>query len=94
MDSKAAVIKSEMMRTRADLDRKIDELQERARDLSPRRYAARHLPENALDRAIGGVLTLVGLRMAWKHFRLRLSRREQLRAAVAGHDSWSDAPRI
>jgi hypothetical protein len=94
MDSKAAVIKSEMMRTRADLDRKIVELQERARELSPRRYAARHLPENALDRAIGGILTLVGVRMAWKHFRSRASRREQLRAAIAGYGSWSDAPRI
>jgi hypothetical protein len=94
MDSKAAVIKSEMMRTRADLDRKIDELQERARDLTPRRYAARHLPENALDRAIGGILTLVGLRMAWKHFRSRASRREQIRAEATGYGSWSAAPRI
>jgi hypothetical protein len=84
-----------MMRTRADLDRKIVELQARARELSPRRYAARHLPENALDRAIGGILTLVGLRMAWKQFRSRASsRREQLRAEVAGYDSWSAAPRI
>lgn len=94
MDSKAAVIKSEMMRTRADLDRKIVELQERAREMTPRRYAARHLPENALDRAIGGILTLVGLRMAWKHFRSRSSRRAQLRSAMAGYDSWSAAPRI
>ena len=94
MDSKAAVIKSEMMRTRADLDRKIDELHARAQELSPRRYAARHLPENALDRAIGGILTLVGMRMAWKHFRSRPRRREQLRAAVAEYDSWSAAPRI
>ena len=94
MDSEAAVIKSEMMRTRADLDRKLVELQARARDLSPRRYAARHLPENALDRAIGGLLTVVGVRMAWKQFRARSSRRQQLRAAMAGYDSWSAAPRI
>jgi hypothetical protein len=94
MDSKAAVIKSEMMRTRADLDRKLGELQTRARELSPRRYAARHLPENALDRAIGGILTLVGMRMAWKHFRTRASRRDQLRAEVTGYGSWSAAPRI
>jgi hypothetical protein len=94
MDSKAAVIKSEMMRTRADLDRKLVELEERARDLTPRRYAARHLPENALDRAIGGILTLVGLRMAWKQFRSRPRRREQMRAAMTGYDSWSAAPRI
>jgi hypothetical protein len=88
MDSKAAVIKSEMMRTRADLDRKIVELQERARDLSPRRYAARHLPDHALDRAIGGILTLVGLRMAWKQFRSRAARRDQLRASVVSYGSW------
>jgi hypothetical protein len=94
MDSKAAVIKSEMMRTRADLDRKLVELETRARELSPRNYAARHLPENALDRAIGGVLTLVGVRMAWKHFRSRVSRRQQLRAEVAEYGSWSAAPRI
>ena len=87
MDSKAAVIKSEMMRTRADLDRKIDQLEMRAREMSPRRYAARHLPENALDRAIGTVLTLVGLRMAWKHFR-RPARRDQLRAVMEGHGGW------
>jgi hypothetical protein len=88
MDSKAAVIKSEMMKTRADLDRKIDELQERAREMSPRRYAARHLPDHALDRAIGGILTLVGLRMAWKQFRSRAARREHLRAAVVSYGGW------
>ena len=88
MDSKAAVIKSEMMRTRADLDRKIGELQERAWELSPRRYAARHLPDHALDRAIGGILTLVGVRMAWKHFRSRAGRRDQLRAAAVSYGGW------
>ena len=55
MDSEAAVIKSEMMRTRADLDRKIAQLEVRARELTPRRYLQRYLPENALDRALGGV---------------------------------------
>ena len=88
MDSKAAVIKSEMMRTRADLDRKIGELQERAREMSPRRYAARHLPENAVDRAIGGILTLVGLRMAWKQLRSRPRRRDRLRAVMEGYGGW------
>ncbi len=94
MDSKAAVIKSEMMRTRAGLDRKIVELQARARELTPRRYAERHLPDNILDRAIGGLLTFVGARMAWKHFRSRQSRRARLRAEVADYGSWSSAPRI
>ncbi len=55
MDSEAAVIKSEMRQTRANLDRKIAALETRARDLTPRRYALRHLPDHALDRAIGGV---------------------------------------
>ncbi len=90
MDSEAAVIKSEMIRTRANLDRKIGELEERAREFTPRRYAERHLPEHALDRAIGGILTLVGLRMAWKQYRYRHrhARREQLRAAVANYGGW------
>ena len=88
MDSEAAVIKSEMMRTRADLDRKIAELEIRARNLTPRRYAQRHFPDHALDRAIGGVLTLVGLRMAWKQLRHRTGRREQLRSEVVAHGGW------
>ena len=88
MDSEAAVIKSEMMRTRADLDRKLEALESRARDLTPRRYAQRHLPENALDRAIGGILTLVGLRMAWKQLRNRNGRRQQLRAQLTAYGCW------
>ncbi len=88
MDSEAAVIKSEMMRTRADLDRKLEALESRARDLTPRRYAQRHMPENALDRAIGGILTIVGLRMAWKQLRNRNSRREQLRAQLTAYGCW------
>ena len=88
MDSEAAVIKSEMMRTRADLDLKFAELEARARDLTPRRYAQRHLPDNALDRAVGGILTLVGLGMAWKQVRQRRNRRAQLRSAVAAYGSW------
>jgi hypothetical protein len=77
-----------MMRTRADLDLKIAQLEARARDLTPHRYAQRYLPDNALDRAVGGILTLVGLRMAWKQVRQRRNRRAQLRAAVAGYGSW------
>ncbi|HEY6361704.1 MAG TPA: hypothetical protein VIX63_11400 [Vicinamibacterales bacterium] len=77
-----------MIRTRADLDRKIAQLEIRARELTPRRYARRHLPEHALDRAVGGILTLVGLRMAWKQVRQRRNRRAQLRAAAVGHGGW------
>jgi hypothetical protein len=88
MDSEAAVIKSEMMRTRANLDRKIGELETRARELTPRRYAERHLPDHALDRAIGGLLTFVGLRMAWKQLRQRNGRRQQLRDEVVAYGGW------
>ena len=69
MDSEAAVIKSEMMRTRANLDRKIAAARDAAQELTPRRYAQRHLPEHALDRAVGGILTLVGLRHGLETFR-------------------------
>jgi hypothetical protein len=88
MDSEAAVIKSEMMRTRADLDRKLEALELRARDFMPHRYAQRHLPDHAIDRAIGGVLTLVGLRMAWKQLRNRNGRRQQLRAQLTAYGCW------
>jgi hypothetical protein len=69
MVSEAAVIHSEMSRTRAELDRKITELQARAHELTPRAVAKRYLPENALDYALGGILTLVGTRMAWRRLR-------------------------
>lgn len=69
MDSEAAVIRSEMSRTRADLDGKLSELGIRAHELTPRAVAKRYLPENTLDYTIGGILTLVGARMAWKQFR-------------------------
>jgi hypothetical protein len=55
MDSEAAVIRSEMSQTRADLDRKIAELEARAHALTPRAVASRYLPEHAMDYAIGGV---------------------------------------
>ena len=69
MASEAAVIRSEMSRTRMELDRKISELEIRAHDLTPRAVASRYLPEHALDYAIGGVLALVGARMAWSRYR-------------------------
>ena len=69
MASEAAVIRSEMSRTRMELDRKISELEIRAHGLTPRAVVSRYLPENALDYAIGGVLTLVGARMAWSRYR-------------------------
>ena len=71
MVSEAAVIRAEMNQTRGELDRKITELEVRARDFTPRAVAKRYLSENALDYAIGGILTLVGTRMAWRQLHAR-----------------------
>jgi hypothetical protein len=82
MDSEAAVIRSEMSRTRAELDHKLTLLEERARELTPRRYWERHKPAFFLDRAIGGMLTLIGLRMTLGYVR-RSRRRARARRAVS-----------
>jgi hypothetical protein len=66
MDSEAAVIRSEMSRTRADLDRKLTRLSARARAMSPRRYAQRLMPEYLWERVIGGTLLVAGSVMAWR----------------------------
>ena len=79
MDSEAAVIRSEMSRTRAELDQKLTLLEERARDLTPRRYWERHKPDFFLDRAIGGMLTIIGLQMTLGY--VRRSRRRRVRTA-------------
>lgn len=71
MDREAAVIRSEMSHTRVELDRKLTRLETRARDMSPRRLARRMMPAYLLDRAIGGLLTLVGASMAWRRLRPR-----------------------
>lgn len=83
MVSEAAVIRAEMNQTRGELDRKITELEVRARDFTPRAVAKRYLPENALDYAIGGILTLVGTRMAWRQ--LHAARNG---ATSGGQSSW------
>lgn len=88
MDREAAVIRSEMIQTRADLDRKLTRLGARARELSPRRVARRYMPDYALDRAIGAVLTFIGTRMAWRQYRARHDRRAQVRAAMASYGRW------
>ena len=89
MDREAAVIKSEMSQTRAQLDRKIALLEERARELRPSAVAQRHLPDFLLERAIGGVLTLIGMRMAWSLFKKRsYARRREVREAVTAYGRW------
>jgi hypothetical protein len=88
MDSEATVIRAEMSQTRADLDRKLAELQSRARDMTPRKVVQRNLPEYFAERVIGTVLTLAGLRMAWHQYRGRISRRARVREAVASYGRW------
>jgi hypothetical protein len=89
MAGEAAAIRTEMSHTRASLDRKIAELEVRAKELTPRAYAERHLPEYLMERVIGGVLTLVGLRMAWSLFHKRHDRRRRdVRTAMASYGRW------
>jgi hypothetical protein len=66
MDREAAVIRSEMSQTRADLDRKLTRLGARAREMSPRRYARRLMPEYLWERVIGSTLLVAGSLMAWR----------------------------
>jgi hypothetical protein len=88
MDREAAVIRSEMIQTRVELDRKIARLEERARELTPRAYAQRHMPDFLLDRVIGGILTLVGIRMAWSALRRARSHRGHVRQAMVAYGRW------
>jgi hypothetical protein len=88
MDREAAVIRAEMSHTRAEIDRKLELLEARARDLTPRRLSQRYLPEYALDQAIGAGLTLAGLAMAWSHWRNGHDRRARVRAALESYGRW------
>jgi hypothetical protein len=88
MDREAAVIRSEMNQTRADLDRKLELLQERAREMTPRRYVQRHMPDYAADRTAGALLTLTGLFMAWRMYQGRVRRRARVRAAMESYGRW------
>jgi hypothetical protein len=88
MDREAAVIRAEMIATRAQLDQKLTRLEERAREFSPKQYAREHMPEYFVDRAIGGVLTLIGIGMAIRMFRARRLRRAEVKAALASYGRW------
>ena len=88
MDREAAVIRSEMSQTRRDLDQKLSQLQERAYEMSPRRVVQRYMPEYMLERVLGGVLTLVGVKMAWRLYQDRFRRRARVRAAMASYGRW------
>ena len=88
MDSEAAVIRAEMSQTKAELDYKLSQLQRKAKDLTPRSVVRRVMPERTLDYALGGVLTLVGAKMAWGRYRAHRNRRERLRASLDTSNSW------
>ena len=88
MDREAAVIRAEMSQTRAELDRKITLLEARAKEMTPRQLTQRYLPEYFVDRVVGGVLTMIGIKMAWGMYRKRAQRRDQVRAAAAMYPRW------
>jgi hypothetical protein len=88
MDREAAVLRAEMSRTRAELDRKLTRLEARARELTPRALSQRYMPEYFWERVIGGVLTIVGARMAWAQYRQVRLRRERVRGAMAAYGHW------
>ena len=88
MDREAAVLRAEMSRTRAELDSKLSALQEKVSDLTPRRLTQRYMPEYFVDRMVGGLLTLVGLKIAWSQYREIRHRRERLQQQLAGYGRW------
>mgnify|MGYP003577300610 CR=1 FL=1 len=88
MDREAAVLRAEMSRTREQLDQKLSLLRGKVNDLTPRRVAQRYVPEYFADRALGGVLTLIGLKMAWSQYRWHHDRRERMRGRLAEYHSW------
>jgi len=88
MDREAAVIRAEMSQTRAELDRKLTQLEARAREFRPRELTRRYVPEYFVDQVLGGVLTLVGVGLAVGNFRRRATRRRNIRAAMGGYSGW------
>jgi hypothetical protein len=88
MDREAAVLRAEMSHTRAELDQKLALLQERVSELSPQRLSERYLPEYFVDRAIGGILMVVGLKMAWSQYRWHHNRRARVRSQLSAYNSW------
>ena len=88
MDREAAVLRAEMSHTRAELDQKLALLQERVSELSPQRLSERYLPEYFVDRVIGGILMVVGLKMAWSQYRWHHHRRARVRHQLTAYNSW------
>jgi hypothetical protein len=88
MDREAAVIRAEITQTKAELDYKISQLQRKTKDMTPRSVVSRMMPARTLDYALGGVLTVVGARLAWGRYRAIRNRRERLRAELDAAGSW------
>jgi hypothetical protein len=77
-----------MSQTRAELDHKLALLQERVSELSPHKLSERYLSEYFVDRLIGGILTVIGLKMAWSQYRWHHNRRERVRGRLAAYNRW------
>ena len=89
MDREAAVLRAEMSRTRDELDDKLTALHAKVSDLTPRRLTERYMPEYFFDRVVGGILTVVGLKMAWSQYRQLKHRRERAhQRELNGYGRW------
>jgi len=77
-----------MSRTRAELDQKLTLLQARVSELTPQRLSERYMPDYFVDRVIGGILTVVGLKMAWSMYRSNRHHRDHVRAQLAAYGRW------
>lgn len=88
MDREAAVLRAEMSQTRAELDAKLVALQARVSEMSPQKLSERYVPDYLADRALGALLTLIGLKMAWSHYKWRQRRHERVRAQMIAYGSW------
>jgi hypothetical protein len=77
-----------MSQTRAELDQKLVALQERMSELSPHNLKQRYMSEYFVDRVIGGILTVIGLKMAWSQYRWHHDRRARVRGRLAEYHSW------
>ena len=88
MDREAAVLRAEMSQTRAELDHKLSLLQARVSEITPQRLTQRYMPEYFVDRLIGGILTAIGLKMAWSQYKWHQQHRDRVRARMIAYGSW------
>jgi hypothetical protein len=77
-----------MSQTRAELDGKLTALQARVSEMTPQKLGERYVPEYFVDRVIGTVLTVIGLKMAWSQYKWHQTRRERVRARMIAYGSW------